>query len=88
MLSVVTRQFRSDRDHAIGEVVDTSGWRHERHLREQGYIRPASADEIAVEQTDEKTRRPADARDSAPARTATKKAPKKKQARARATARA
>ena len=47
MLSVVQRQFQSDRPLAIGEVVDTSGWRLERQLREQGYIRAATDDEIA-----------------------------------------
>ena len=47
MLSIVTRAFRSDRPHAVGEIVDTTGWRLERQLREQHYIRPLSEDELA-----------------------------------------
>ena len=47
MLSVVLRQFRSDRDHAVGDVLDTSGFRLETQLREQRYLRAADADEIA-----------------------------------------
>ena len=47
MLSVVQRQFKADQPLAIGTVIDTSGWRLERQLREQGFIRPATEGEIA-----------------------------------------
>lgn len=47
MLSVVIRDFLADRALKTGELVDTSGWRLERQLREQRFIRPATEDEIA-----------------------------------------
>ena len=60
MLSVVQRSFRSERAHGIGEVVDTSGWRLERQLRDQGFIRPATESEIAEASTQTR-RKPAEA---------------------------
>jgi hypothetical protein len=54
MLSVVSRPFRSDREHAVGELLDTSGWRLERNLIDQRFIRPATPDETHEFQASQK----------------------------------
>jgi hypothetical protein len=50
MLSIVQRAFHGGETGellAVGQLVDSSGWRLERQLRDQHFLRPATEPEIA-----------------------------------------
>ncbi len=47
MLCVVVKVFNSDRPHAVGDIVDASGWRWADRLIEQRYLRRATDQECA-----------------------------------------
>lgn len=45
MICIVLKPFASDRPHAAGDLVDTSGWRWTDRLIAQRYLRAANSDE-------------------------------------------
>lgn len=58
MLSIVQRPFSGTNTGVllqVGELIDTSGWRLERQLREQNFIRPATEIEIKAAERSGKT---------------------------------